>query len=152
MLEHPDEAFAAYAAVGVHDLVCEEKHMGSRAVVLVCRDDVVAAERFGATDGETGAAYTRTGRSFFDRSTTERLLAGIRDVVGTTGLCTCRRPPPRAWRPLWPEACTWRPADQDDCACHERGGLHGGVPTLLLAHRGARRRCRRATPGARDTG
>jgi len=27
--------------------VCEEKHMGSRAVVLLTRDDDVAEERFG---------------------------------------------------------------------------------------------------------
>lgn len=60
--------------------------MGSRGVVLVCRDDAVAAERFGAADGETGAAYTRTGRSFFDRSTTEQLLAGVRASVDGAGL------------------------------------------------------------------
>ncbi len=86
LLEHPDEAFAAYASVGVTELVCEEKHMGSRAVILVCRDDQVAAARFGATGGETGAAYTRTGRSFFDRATTEALLAGVRAAVTTAGL------------------------------------------------------------------
>ncbi|PUA82258.1 polynucleotide kinase-phosphatase [Nocardioides currus] len=86
LLEHPDEAFAAFTAVGVHDLVCEEKHMGSRGVVLVCRSDAVAAERFGATDGETGAAWTRTGRSFFDRATTESFLAGLRGAVGAAGL------------------------------------------------------------------
>ncbi|MFD8555360.1 polynucleotide kinase-phosphatase, partial [Streptomyces fradiae] len=35
-LEHPAEAFAAYAADGVARVLCEEKHMGSRAVALVC--------------------------------------------------------------------------------------------------------------------
>lgn len=60
--------------------------MGSRAVVLICRDDEVARNRFGATDGETGAAYTRTGRSFFDRDTTEQLLAGLRAAVTSAGL------------------------------------------------------------------
>jgi len=86
VLEHPDEAFAAYSSVGVHHLMCEEKHMGSRAVVLVCRDDAVAASRFGATDGETGAAYTRTGRSFFGRPTTEQFLQGVRMAVDTAQL------------------------------------------------------------------
>ena len=86
LLEHPDEAFAAYSSVGVHQLVCEEKHMGSRAVVLVCRDDDVAASRFGATDGETGAAYTRTGRSFFDRRTTEAFLERVRTAADGAGL------------------------------------------------------------------
>ncbi|NJP80562.1 polynucleotide kinase-phosphatase, partial [Streptomyces sp. AA8] len=65
-LEHPAEAFAAYRADGVRQVVCEEKHMGSRAVALVCRDADVARERFGATGGASGALYTRTGRPFFD--------------------------------------------------------------------------------------
>jgi len=86
VLEHPDEAFSTYTSIGVSELVCEEKHMGSRAVVLVCRDDQVAVSRFGATDGETGAAYTRTGRSFFDRDTTEQLLAGLRTAITSAGL------------------------------------------------------------------
>jgi len=37
LLEHPDQAFDAYRADGVAEVVCEEKHMGSRAVLLVCR-------------------------------------------------------------------------------------------------------------------
>jgi protein phosphatase len=38
LLEYPDEAFAYFATHGVEQVVCEEKHMGSRAVVIVCRD------------------------------------------------------------------------------------------------------------------
>lgn len=86
LLEHPDEAFSAYGSVGVGELVCEEKHMGSRAVLLVCRDAEAAATRFGATGDESGAAYTRTGRSFFDRDTTEQLLTRLRSAVTATGL------------------------------------------------------------------
>ncbi|MCX2185355.1 polynucleotide kinase-phosphatase [Streptomyces sp. SKN60] len=88
-LEHPAEAFAQYAADGVGRVVCEEKHMGSRAVVLVCKDAAVAAERFGvaAGDGVTGVVHTRTGRPFFDdRATTEQVLARLRAAVGATGL------------------------------------------------------------------
>jgi protein phosphatase len=81
LLEHPDEAFEAYRRDGVTDLVCQEKHMGSRAVVLVCRDDEVARNRFGATGGDTGAVYTRTGRAFFDQNLTERLLTRLRASV-----------------------------------------------------------------------
>jgi PNKP (polynucleotide 5'-kinase/3'-phosphatase) family adenylyltransferase-like protein len=33
VLEHPEQAFDAYRAVGVAHVLCEEKHMGSRAVV-----------------------------------------------------------------------------------------------------------------------
>ncbi|RSM87040.1 polynucleotide kinase-phosphatase [Kibdelosporangium aridum] len=74
VLEHPAEAFAGYRADGVQSVVCEEKHMGSRAVVLVCRDS--GAARFGIDGG--GAVYTRTGRSFFDPDLTEQLLDRVR--------------------------------------------------------------------------
>ena len=37
LLEHPDQAFDAYRADGVASVLCQEKHMGSRAVLLVCR-------------------------------------------------------------------------------------------------------------------
>src|SRR5207244_6939939 len=38
LLEHPAQAFAYYRTQGVPKVICEEKHMGSRAVVIVCRD------------------------------------------------------------------------------------------------------------------
>ncbi|ARZ67293.1 putative serine/threonine protein phosphatase [Streptomyces albireticuli] len=86
-LEHPAEAFAAYRADGVRRVVCEEKHMGSRAVALVCRDADVARERFGAADGATGVVYTRTGRPFFDDpATAGRVLGRLREAVGGAGL------------------------------------------------------------------
>ncbi len=86
LLEHPDEAFAEYAAEGVGELVCEEKHMGSRAVVVLCRDQQAATSRFGAPEGETGAVYTRTGRSFFRPDVTETLLARLRDAATASRL------------------------------------------------------------------
>ncbi|MEV7735411.1 polynucleotide kinase-phosphatase [Streptomyces sp. NPDC088921] len=85
-LEHPAEAFAQYAQDGVERVVCEEKHMGSRAVALVCRDAETARKRFGV-DGPTGSLYTRTGRPFFDdESVTEAILDRLRDAVGEAGL------------------------------------------------------------------
>ncbi|MFI1097647.1 polynucleotide kinase-phosphatase [Streptomyces sp. NPDC020917] len=85
-LEHPLEAFAAYREDGVRRVVCEEKHMGSRAVALVCRDEAVAAERFGI-EGVTGALHTRTGRPFFDDPrVTEEVLARLRAAVTAAGL------------------------------------------------------------------
>ncbi|MFG3442056.1 polynucleotide kinase-phosphatase [Nonomuraea sp. NPDC047897] len=65
-LEHPHEAFEEFAAAGVTEVVCEEKHMGSRAVAVLARTPEVARERFGVADGGTGSVYTRTGRPFFD--------------------------------------------------------------------------------------
>ncbi|MGQ4335526.1 polynucleotide kinase-phosphatase [Streptomyces hayashii] len=97
-LEHPAEAFAQYARDGVARVVCEEKHMGSRAVVLVCRDAETARKRFGAGGasrpgaagnggGPTGSLYTRTGRPFFDDgSVTEEILDRVRTAVDEAGL------------------------------------------------------------------
>ncbi|MET7357943.1 polynucleotide kinase-phosphatase [Streptomyces sp. NPDC005562] len=86
-LEHPAEAFAAYAQDGVARVVCEEKHMGSRAVVLLCRDAEVARERFGVTGGPTGSLCTRTGRPFFDDpEATEEILGRLREAVTEAGL------------------------------------------------------------------
>ncbi|MEU9124652.1 polynucleotide kinase-phosphatase [Streptomyces sp. NPDC048506] len=86
-LEHPAEAFADYRAEGVREVVCEEKHMGSRAVVLVCRDTSVAGELFGVPKGVSGALYTRTGRPFFDDpEPTERILRRVRTCVEEAGL------------------------------------------------------------------
>jgi protein phosphatase len=85
-LEHPAEAFAQYAQDGVERVVCEEKHMGSRAVALVCRDAEAARRRFGV-DGPTGSLYTRTGRPFFDdEAVTEEILGRLRTAVDEAGL------------------------------------------------------------------
>src|SRR5262249_33964182 len=86
-LEHPAEAFAYYRHQGVPRVVCEEKHMGSRAVVIVCRDDAAARRRFGITIGEIGICYTRTGRRFFDDVGLESdFLARIGSALGRAGL------------------------------------------------------------------
>ncbi|KNB53305.1 polynucleotide kinase-phosphatase [Streptomyces caatingaensis] len=86
-LEHPAEAFAAYRAEGVRQVVCEEKHMGSRAVLLVCRDEAVAAGRFHVPEGARGAVFTRTGRPFLDDAAVARsLLERVSDAVGEAGL------------------------------------------------------------------
>ncbi|WP_329199120.1 MULTISPECIES: polynucleotide kinase-phosphatase [unclassified Streptomyces] len=86
-LEHPAEAFAQYRADGIGRVVCEEKHMGSRATVLVCRDAAAARERFGVPQGPTGSVHTRTGRPFFtDPEVTEEVLGRIRAAVTDAGL------------------------------------------------------------------
>ena len=71
LLEHPAEAFAYFRHEGVPAVVCEEKHMGSRAVVIVCRDEHVARKRFGVINEGIGICYTRTGRRFFDSTELE---------------------------------------------------------------------------------
>jgi protein phosphatase len=86
LLEHPQEAFSAYHREGVDQLICEEKHMGSRAVAVVCRDPEVARWRFGGIGSERGALYTRTGRPCFDPELTGALLDRIGSAVGRAGL------------------------------------------------------------------
>jgi protein phosphatase len=82
LLEHPAEAFAYYRQAGAPNVVCQEKHMGSRAVVVICRDEDVARRRFGVVDEGFGACYTRTGRRFFDDDQLEnQLLAHVRDAA-----------------------------------------------------------------------
>jgi len=85
-LEHPDEAFKYFRSAGVPKVVCEEKHMGSRAVVIVCRDAEAARERFGIDTDETGIVYTRTGRRFFDDSDLEEAMLGrVRKAMKAAG-------------------------------------------------------------------
>jgi protein phosphatase len=82
LLEHPGEAFAHYRQAGVPRVVCEEKHMGSRAVVIICRDEEAARRRFGVVGEGIGACYTRTGRRFFDDGELEgELLTRVRDAA-----------------------------------------------------------------------
>ncbi|MEA2641851.1 MAG: hypothetical protein QOF51_3245 [Chloroflexota bacterium] len=89
LLEHPAEAFAYYRGQGVAEVVCEEKHMGSRAVVVVCRDDATAARRFGMRGDGIGICYTRTGRRFFvDRALEAAFLERIRTAMEASGLWT----------------------------------------------------------------
>lgn len=60
LLEHPAEAFAYYRSEGISHLVCQEKHMGSRAVALVRRSDITGGPERPAS--ERGAFYAyRTG-------------------------------------------------------------------------------------------
>jgi protein phosphatase len=87
LLEHPEEAFSYYFHEGVHKVVCEQKHMGSRAVVIVCRDADAARKRFGVAEGETGVCYTRTGRRFFNDASLElQFLDRIRSAVEKAGV------------------------------------------------------------------
>jgi protein phosphatase len=84
-LEHPDEAFAYFRSQGVPTVVCEEKHMGSRAVAVVCRDEHAAQKRFGV-EREAGIITTRTGRRFFNEADVElALLDRVRSALTASG-------------------------------------------------------------------
>ena len=86
-LEHPTEAFEYFRKNHVPNVICEEKHMGSRAVVVVCRDAKAAHERFGTTDGRAGVCYTRTGRPFFpDGHVESELIVRVQAALSKMGL------------------------------------------------------------------
>ncbi|WP_005032748.1 polynucleotide kinase-phosphatase [Holophaga foetida] len=85
-LEHPAEAFAYFRKYGVKQVVCEEKHMGSRAVVVLCRSEEVAQRRFGIQGDGPGACYTRTGRRFFtDRDMEAAFFGRLQAACESTG-------------------------------------------------------------------
>ena len=85
LLEHPEQAFAAYRSDGVADVLCEEKHMGSRAVLLICRTPAAAQARFGVP-AAPGAIWTRTGRPFFPAAVTADLANRVRAAAEHAGL------------------------------------------------------------------
>jgi protein phosphatase len=86
LLEHPAEAFAYFRTNGVPKVVIEQKHMGSRAVVVVCREAGAARRAFGITDGSAGTCYTRTGRRFFTDAELEVAFLGrIRAALDAAG-------------------------------------------------------------------
>ncbi|PSR33900.1 MAG: polynucleotide kinase-phosphatase [Sulfobacillus benefaciens] len=86
-LEHPMEAFLYFQRQNISDVICEQKHMGSRAVIIVCRDDSVAKHRFGVQENSLGIIYTRTGRHFFENPEMElALLNRVRMASETAGL------------------------------------------------------------------
>ncbi|WP_299218464.1 polynucleotide kinase-phosphatase [uncultured Aquimarina sp.] len=81
-LEHPEEAIKYYQSRGVHKIVCEEKHMGSRAVFVVGKDENTIAKGFGITGEGIGKIYTRTGRDFFtDLELEQAILRRFRDAM-----------------------------------------------------------------------
>ncbi len=87
LLEHPAEAFSYFRNQGVPAVVCEEKHMGSRAVVIVCRDEDAARKRFGVVDEGAGVVVTRTGRPFFhDAVLATAFLERLRRAIEKAGL------------------------------------------------------------------
>jgi protein phosphatase len=87
LLEHPAEAFDYYRNEGVPKVICEEKHMGSRAILVVCKDEEAARDRFGMSQEGIGVCYTRTGRQFFDDfELNSNLNTRVRDAITASEL------------------------------------------------------------------
>ncbi|MBI3924774.1 MAG: AAA family ATPase [Armatimonadetes bacterium] len=105
--EHPLEALETLRAQGVRRAVFEELHPGSRGVVVLCREDSEAVDRFGFSEPRPGCAYRLAGPVDVDR---------LRAAAG----------------PLWGELRTdWLCLE---CALGIDGGL---APLYVLASEGA---------------
>ncbi|MFJ7935895.1 polynucleotide kinase-phosphatase [Sporosarcina sp. NPDC096371] len=82
-LEHPKEAIDYYRSHGIHTMIAEKKHMGSRAVLLLFKD-VESAKK--AVGSETlGIIYTRTGRRFFDKQTEVEIVLKLNEELMNKG-------------------------------------------------------------------
>ena len=78
LLEHPDQAFDAYRADGVASVVCEEKHMGSRAVAAGLP---VARRRRGPGSACPAARSARSGPGPAGPSSPPKLTAALVDQL-----------------------------------------------------------------------
>ena len=86
-LEHPDQALEHYRSRGIKQLVAQEKHMGSRALLLVARSAEVAKRRFGTDDGKVGVVYTRTGKAYFNDDALEaQIINRVSAAIDASGL------------------------------------------------------------------
>jgi protein phosphatase len=138
LLEHPAEALGYFRKERVDKVICEQKHMGSRAVVIVCRDRDAALRRFGVLQDEVGICYTRTGRRFFNNAALEKEFLGrIQAAVTKSGLWDELA---SDWLCLDCELMPWSSKAQDllrqqyaPTGAAARAGLAASVAALRLA-------------------
>jgi protein phosphatase len=85
-LEHPKEAINYYKSKGVKNIICEEKHMGSRAIVIVGKNEIAVQTSFGILGEGIGKIYTRTGRGFFtDLELEQAILSRFKEALTKSG-------------------------------------------------------------------
>ena len=88
-LEHPAEAFEYFRQAETKTIMCQEKHMGSRAIVVAGRDANAIERKFGIRDENAAICYTRTGRPFFtdpDKTIETKFYDRVRKAILTAGL------------------------------------------------------------------
>lgn len=81
-LEHPLEAFQYYRDHGVNQLIVEKKHMGSRGILLIFKNEEEAFNYTGISN--LGAIYSRSGKRFFKKDIEEQILTGIQSSLKRT--------------------------------------------------------------------
>lgn len=85
-LEHPKEAIEYYRSHGITRLVAEKKHMGSRGILYLFKDEESAVKYTGMKT--LGVIYTRTGRRFFDNGTESEIVKSLNDDLRAGGYFT----------------------------------------------------------------
>ncbi|MDQ7095448.1 polynucleotide kinase-phosphatase [Desulfosporosinus sp. PR] len=73
--EHPREAFNYYRSQGITTMIAEKKHMGSRGILLLFRDEADALVYVGRPT--LGTIYTRTGRGFFEQELSRKIIGQL---------------------------------------------------------------------------
>ncbi|MDR2137510.1 MAG: polynucleotide kinase-phosphatase [Synergistaceae bacterium] len=151
-LEHPLEALGYFKSNGVERVVCEQKHMGSRAVIVLCRNTETARRRFEIDDisgtASPGLIYTRTGRHFFggaDAKKEGEILSRLSAVLDKTGFW---KDFGTDWVCLDTELMPWsakaRELLTEQYAPVSRAGLSGLAESIAALKRGAARQNRSA--------
>jgi protein phosphatase len=132
LLEHPEQAFEAYRSEGVESVLCEEKHMGSRAVLLVCRSPAAARARFGVTSAPAAAAAPGSPAAAAAPGSPAAAAAPVSPAAPTAEDGTASG---AAWtrtgRPFFPAALTASLVDQVRAAA-EKAGLFDELGTSWL--------------------
>jgi hypothetical protein len=82
-LEHPREALAYYRGQGVQTMVAEKKHMGSRAILLLFKNEQAAVQYVGYPT--LGTIYSRSGRAFFEQSLGKQVMEKLNVDLRTAG-------------------------------------------------------------------
>lgn len=78
-LEHPIEAFNYYKKNGVTKMIAEKKHMGSRAVIFIAKNNEIAKEMINSDS--LGYVATRTGRPFFEAQQQQQMVKKIHEEL-----------------------------------------------------------------------
>ena len=64
-LEHPNDTFRFYRKNRISKVICQEKHMGSRAIVIICKDTNVVKALFGIAEDRIGICYIELEEFFY---------------------------------------------------------------------------------------
>lgn len=83
-IEHPNEGFDYYRENGIKKVICQLKHMGSRGLILIGKNEQIMKSKFNL-DG-LGEIWSRTGRQLFNDEWRNYLLNKFKEIIDKSGL------------------------------------------------------------------